>query len=427
MRPLGLGRLLSRVIVVLALTGLVVVAPSTVANIAAARGQAVSTGDRPADAARGRWSKVPPAPLQNRYGAAAVAWTGRELLVWGGASRSDKVFGDGAAYDLPTKRWRKLPPAPISPRTGAASVWTGHELIVWGGFDGLAHGLNHGAVDGASYNPDTDSWTPLPLAPLAARAYAVVTWTGTRMVVLGGQPAVSSLGVFREYTDGAAYDPGTRTWTPIPAPVDPVGRRLSWESAVATPHGLLAWAGWNQRLGWSFSAGADLFSYDPTSGRWTYVLPTANFLGAVGQAVWTGQEVFVAGDADPCPGEGVSCVGGSPAARIYRPDTNTWTVVPDDPRGALGGLLTLVGDQVLVFRTNGSVPPTSTASAYDLTTNEWEPVAAPPPFFCEENASQEVFTGKAIPYYCPADVRRQYLMPHQHLGSTSDGLVFTTP
>jgi hypothetical protein len=88
----------------------------------------------------------------------------------------------------------------------------------------------------------------------------------------------------------------------------------------------------------------------------------------------------------------------------------------------------LVGHHVLVFRTNFRVPFTRTAGAYNLTTDKWDPVAAPPPFLCEENAPQEIFSGKAIAYYCPHEAGRALLARHQKApGAKHDGLVFTMP
>src|SRR5690348_1640811 len=56
------------------------------------------------------WSELPPAPISARANP-AVAWTGQQLLVWGGeapSARDDTVYGDGAAYDPSTKTWTTL-------------------------------------------------------------------------------------------------------------------------------------------------------------------------------------------------------------------------------------------------------------------------------------------------------------------------------
>src|SRR5207249_4157625 len=62
------------------------------------------------------------------------------------------------------------------------AVWTGSEMIVWGGEDG-GSSLN----TGGRYNPGTDSWTATSTtsAP-AARSNHTAVWTGSEMIVWGG-------------------------------------------------------------------------------------------------------------------------------------------------------------------------------------------------------------------------------------------------
>ena len=60
------------------------------------------------------------------------------------------------------------------------AVWTGSEMIVWGG--------NFVPLNtGGRYNPSTDSWaaTSITNAP-AARIYHTAVWTGTEMIIWGG-------------------------------------------------------------------------------------------------------------------------------------------------------------------------------------------------------------------------------------------------
>ncbi|MDQ2826516.1 MAG: hypothetical protein M3Y04_06120, partial [Actinomycetota bacterium] len=136
------------------------------------------------------WRSLPVSPLTPRA-PTAVAWTGREMLVWGGSDR-DGLKADGAAYDPTRRSWRRLAGTSLAPRTGAASVWTGREMIVWGGSD---------LADGAAYDPATDRWRPMAPAPLGGRAAVAVVWTGREMIVWGGvNPATA-----QESADGAAY------------------------------------------------------------------------------------------------------------------------------------------------------------------------------------------------------------------------------
>ena len=60
--------------------------------------------------------------------------------------------------------WARLPRAPIAPRSEYAAVWTGKKMIIWGGYSG-----NTQYSDGAAYDPATRTWTKLAAGPWPAR------------------------------------------------------------------------------------------------------------------------------------------------------------------------------------------------------------------------------------------------------------------
>jgi Kelch motif len=93
----------------------------------AARGLAYSP-------ATNRW-RVLPAMHYARHGFAAV-WTGRQVLVWGGlmgAAPGRVPPPHGEAYDPATNQWTALPQSPLHGRGNPAAAWTGTEMIVYGG------------------------------------------------------------------------------------------------------------------------------------------------------------------------------------------------------------------------------------------------------------------------------------------------------
>ena len=101
---------------------------------------------------------------------ASTAWTGSQLLVWGGAGHG--VYADGALYDPVADRWQTVRKAPLRGRFGHASVWDGAEVVIAGGNapskqqDTLA--LAAVALRGAAaYNPAEDRWRRLPDLPFA--------------------------------------------------------------------------------------------------------------------------------------------------------------------------------------------------------------------------------------------------------------------
>ena len=103
-------------------------------------------------------------------------------MLLGLAACSGGESSDGAT-DEPagaTGTWEDIRPAPIAGRTPAATAWTGKEMVVWGGFSTTE--LN----DGAAYNPADDTWSQLPLSPLLGRQGHAMAWVGEKMVVWGG-------------------------------------------------------------------------------------------------------------------------------------------------------------------------------------------------------------------------------------------------
>ncbi len=76
-------------------------------------------------------------PATNRYWSSS-AWTGTQLLVWGGwdARNNDRAVKDGFTYTPATGEWGTIPNAPIASRGMAEASWTGSELLIWGGENG---------------------------------------------------------------------------------------------------------------------------------------------------------------------------------------------------------------------------------------------------------------------------------------------------
>jgi hypothetical protein len=200
------------------------------------------------------WSGIAASPLGARVYPAS-AWTGQELLVWGGLSGdslSTGQLGDGAAYDLRRRTWRTLPPAPISPRA-PLSVWTGEELLVWG----TAVRVGRPPRDGAAYRPATDSWRRIPDAPVEV-SDATAVWTGTELIVFGAKLSLADNSPATGTAVGAAYNPATDRWRRLPAST------LSPQASTA------AWSG-TEVIAWDYEARAA--AYDPARDRWRS-LPT---------------------------------------------------------------------------------------------------------------------------------------------------------
>jgi N-acetylneuraminic acid mutarotase len=233
------------------------------------------------------WTSIAESELAGRMGAGAV-WTGSEVVLWGG-SDNDAAFGDGARYEPSSNTWEPLATTlRPAPRTDFSTVWTGSEMIVWGGISDPDSGeyLN----DGASYNPVSDTWIPLPAAGAPKpRVGHTTIWTGSEMIVWGG------INPFEDSTvlmDGARYNPASNTWKALPTSGAPTGR--FWHIAVWTGSEMIVWGGGQERLL------GDGGRYNPRTENWALIpasgAPAARYYPGV---VWTGKEMIVWGGEGP--------------------------------------------------------------------------------------------------------------------------------
>jgi hypothetical protein len=127
------------------------------------------------------------------------------MIVWGGENPGK--LNTGSFYDPASDTWSgsiSTVGCPVA-RSHMPGVWTGREMIVWGGASGAPANLD----TGARYNPTTDSWTDLPLAGVPeARSAHTLVWTGSEMIAWGGVNATTNLntgGIYRP----PALIPGT--------------------------------------------------------------------------------------------------------------------------------------------------------------------------------------------------------------------------
>ena len=310
-----------------------------------------------------RWRPMAVAPLSGRFLPAAV-WTGRQMLVWGGAGcqgacdgQAIRPHADGAAYDPSADSWRSLPPSPLSARSGALAVWSGRELIVWGGMVG-----DRFLSDGAAFDPDGNRWRSLAPSPLAGRFAAPPgtvfqvpgVWTGTEMLVWGQGAGVEAAEV--DEPAGAAYDPAADRWRVL-APA-PVPARIA--VPVWTGREMLVWAGQSGRR--YFDDGA---AYDPTADRWR-TLPPSPVAARFTFAVWSGTQMLVWG--------GESSEQAFDDGAAYDPVRDTWRALPPSPMNERRGFAQVwTGEEMIVW---GGAPGAGagllgTGAAYDPATDRW--------------------------------------------------------
>lgn len=181
----------------------------------------------------------------------------------------------GAGDEPAPAGWRRGSPGPLRHREFAVQVWTGSELVVWGG--------DPDGDYGAAYDPATDRWRLIAPSPLPARCQGASVWTGREVLVWGEACRLSagpSPGPSRRDLGAAAYDPATDRWRLLPPGPVTGGQPL-----------LSVWTGTEWVLAESMGPAA---AFDPTTDRWrplpSLPRPSVSIVG-----YWTGREILILG------------------------------------------------------------------------------------------------------------------------------------
>jgi N-acetylneuraminic acid mutarotase len=228
------------------------------------------------------------------------------MVVWGGDDRLIGTVNTGGRYDPATDTWQATPAAGSpQPRILHTAIWTGTEMIVWGGQYG-----SQAFKSGGRYNPVTNSWTPTATsgAPEARSGHSAV-WTGSEMIVWGGS-GMSAPWI----KTGGRYNPVTNSWTATSTTGAPTARDL--HTAVWTGTRMVVWGGATATFDTNTGG-----QYDPAANTWT---PTST-AGApearnAAAGVWTGSKVLIWGGSTYNGTYKVHKTGA-----LYDPATDAWT------------------------------------------------------------------------------------------------------
>jgi len=248
-------------------------------------------------------TNVPSARLHH-----TAVWTGTEMIVWGGWRETGSSYENtGGRYNPATNSWTPTSTAAGCPaaRQANTAVWTGTQMIVWGGTDNFSTGSN----TGGRYTPATDSWTATSTGtnvPPGRFSHAAV-WTGTQMIVWGGQTAGF-------LNTGGRYTPSTDTWLPTSTGANSPGGATT-PTAVWTGTQMIVWGGFGS--GGATNAGA---RYQPSNDSWTSIATTGAPLARGNHsAVWTGLEMLTWGGTN----SGIYLDDGG----RYSPSNDSWAPI----------------------------------------------------------------------------------------------------
>ncbi len=288
------------------------------------------------DPVSNRWSSVATAGAPTARELATAVWTGSEMIVWGGlkdnAMSPPSTFNGGGIYDPQANSWKQLSTSGApSARFGHTAVWTGSEMIVWGGVTPLING--GGMNSGGIYDPAMNTWrTVSTLNAPSPRGFHTAVWTGSRMIVWGGDDGHS-----HDIGGGGIYDPETDTWIRTSTVGEPSGR--DGHTAVWTGSRMIVWGGFANtdevRTGGVF---------DPVANSWK-PMTLAGSPGA--------RELHVA-----VPFRGRMIVWGGwtgsddvNSGGIYDPGTDTWTTtaIAGAPSGREQATAVFTGSTMIVW------------------------------------------------------------------------------
>lgn len=334
---------------------------------------------------RTEWCAITNANAPTRRANAATVWTGSEMFVWSGdaydtGSPDGETLGQdwgGGLYHPVANAWRSMRPGGAPGfRRHASAVWTGSEVIVWGGEEAPTGGAAIALSTGGRYDPALDAWSPMTDAGAPApRLQHIAVWTGREMIVWGGVDAGR-----RPVAGGKRYDPASDRWRTMSSTGAPSPR--AGAAAVWTGAELVVWGGVD-----ASGPRDDGYRYDPVADRWRAISTTGAPSPRGGAAaVWTGREVVVwggrAGATHPSDG-----------AR-FDPATNTWARIATTgaPIGRVGHAFVWTGTSAVVIGGSNEAVSELSAKAWNAETNRW--VALPPSDVPIARGASVVWTGE---------------------------------
>lgn len=235
------------------------------------------------------------------------------------------------------------------------ALWTGTQMLIFGG-QSYTSNLPTSVTTGGVYTKSDNTWKPMATSPFPVPQFGhSAIWTGSRMIVFGG----SNFDIFgpQYKASPALYDPATNTWMPASTVGAPSAR--SGHSAVWTGSRMLIWGGTNS------SSFQDGYIYDPSTNAWTGM----NMVGAPAArsghvAIWTGQKMIVYG--------GGNATTAFNDGGIYDLASNTWTAMSTvgAPSARTEPVAVWTGTKMVVFGGCDGAPKNDGA-IFDPATNTW--------------------------------------------------------
>ena len=254
-------------------------------------------------------------------------------------------------------------------RRNHSAVWTGTSMIVWGGQSDSTL-WNTGAI----YSPLTDSWsTTTTTGAPGARYRHTAVWTGSKMIVWGGSGTS-----FSDDNTGGIYDPSNNTWTSTTTVLAPAPRHD--HTAVWTESKMIVWGGIVPGEVGLYGTGGIFDPNDGSEGSWTPTdaSPSAPKVRSLHTAVWASSQMIIWGGY-------VTGIADENTGGIYDPSSNLWTptTTTNAPSARQDHTAVWTGSKMIVwggssasyFNDGGIFDPAGGAGAWTPTNNAGAPAA----------------------------------------------------
>lgn len=289
-----------------------------------------------------------------------AVWTGSKVIIWGGTAYGGPPSNIGGVYNPSENSW-SLTNASGAPahRSGYSAVWDGSKMIIWGGAE---TGSSSAVNTGVAYDPADDSWSVLAAsnAPPSARTDHTAIWTGSKMIIWGGNLPEGN-GNSAPLNTGGIYDPALGSWTATATEGAPSER---WDHTAL-------WTG-TKMIIWGGAQGENIGGiYDPALGSWTPISEVgwSGISSQSSMAVWTGSKMIVWGRR-------AYSSNGNNGGWQYDPATKVWTTISlvDAPAERFGFTAVWTGFQMIVWGGSGAAD-FNDGGLYDPVLDVWTPTA----------------------------------------------------
>lgn len=173
-----------------------------------------------------------------------------------------------------------------SPRAAHSALWTGTKMLIWGG---EAEINGETLADGGIYDPVTDSWQALPTAGSpSGRTSAFAAMVAGKAVVWGGNRVIKEDPVrptflLKELADGAFFEMTTQEWTSLPPlPDDATKAEKFYDFGVLADRFVVFRTLNAETTPYSIAPGEQVWTAHTKAPAWTVIrkfLPTSGSVG----------------------------------------------------------------------------------------------------------------------------------------------------